>query len=185
MKPHVLVVLTLAPYACVASAQTPAASDPDNMTRFSLAVKIRFDNIKRDIVEAAEAVPDGEYTFRPTSQVRTFGEIIGHIADSQNFFCGVASGSNPEYSDPIEKTSPATKAALVRALKESVAKCDAVYGTTNASNALALVPAGRGDALRAMMLIDNVSHDNEHYGNIVTYMRLKGHVPPSTARGGG
>jgi hypothetical protein len=53
------------------------------------------------------------------------------------------------------------------------------------ANALALVPAGKGDALRGMMLLDNISHDNEHYGNLVTYMRLKGHVPPSTARGAG
>jgi uncharacterized damage-inducible protein DinB len=165
----------------VVSAQAPAAADPGNVTRFSRAVKARYDNIKRDIVEAAEAVPDAEYSFRPTAQVRTFGQIIGHIADSQNFFCGVANGSNPEYADPIEK-STLTKAALVKALKESVATCDEIYGKTDAANALALVPAGKGDALRGMMLLDNVSHDNEHYGNIVTYMRLKGHVPPSTAR---
>ena len=70
----------------------------------------------------------------------------------------------------------------MRALKDSVEKCDAVYAATDAANALTIVPAGKGDALRGMVLIDNVSHDNEHYGNIVTYMRLKGHVPPSTAR---
>ena len=102
--------------------------------------------------------------------------------DSQNFFCGVAAGRNPEYADPIEK-SGGTKAALVKALNDSIATCDQVYGRTDPANALALVPAGKGDALRGMMLLDNVSHDNEHYGNIVTYMRLKGHVPPSTARG--
>ena len=77
---------------------------------------------------------------------------------------GVAGGSNPEYTDPIEK-SVGTKAALVSALKESVAKCDEVYAKTDAANALLLVPAGKGDALRGMMLLDNVSHDNEHYGN--------------------
>jgi uncharacterized damage-inducible protein DinB len=169
-----------------ASAQAPAsgAADPGNMTRFSRAVKSRYDIIKRDIVEAAEAMPEAEYTFRATPQVRTFAQIIGHIADSQNFFCGVAAGSNTEYADPNEKGS-GSKAALLKALKDSVAKCDEVYAKTDAANALSLVPAGKGDALRSMMLLDNVSHDNEHYGNIVTYMRLKGHVPPSTARGSG
>jgi len=160
----------------------PAGSDPGNLTRFSRGLKSRFDSIKRDVVEAAEAVPENEYAFKPTPQVRSFGELVGHIADAQNFFCGVASGSNPDYSDAIEKSKSPTKAALVSALKASVAACDDVYAKTTAANALELVKAGKGDALRGMMLVDNISHDNEHYGNIVTYMRLKGHVPPSTAR---
>jgi uncharacterized damage-inducible protein DinB len=181
MKPA-FVLAALAFSAAGAFAQTPAASDPGNLTRFSRGVKTRYDNIKRDIIDAAEAVPEGEYSFRPTPQVRTFGQIIGHVADSQNFFCGVAAGSNPEYTDSIEQ-SATSKAALVKALKDSVAQCDQIYAKTDAANALATVPAGKGDALRGLMLLDNVSHDNEHYGNIVTYMRLKGHVPPSTARG--
>jgi uncharacterized damage-inducible protein DinB len=182
MKLRVLLIAAAAFTGAVASAQTPAAPDTDTIARFGRAIQTRYDTIKRDIVDAAEAMPESEYAFRATPQVRTFGEIIGHVADSQNFFCGVAAGGNPEYADTIE-TSGAAKAALVKALKESVARCDEVYGGTNPSNALALVPAGRGDALRGMMLLDNVSHDNEHYGNLVTYMRLKGHVPPSTARG--
>ena len=63
-----------------------------------------------------------------------------------------------------------------------VARCDEVYATTDAANALVLVPSGKGDALRGMLLLDNVSHGNEHSGNLVSDMRLKGHVPPSTAR---
>jgi uncharacterized damage-inducible protein DinB len=165
--------------AAVCNAQAP---DPGTLARFGHAIQARYDVIKRDIVDAAEAMPEGEYAFRATPQVRTFAELIGHIADSQNFFCGVAAGANPEYADRVE-SSGGTKAALIKALKESVAACDQVYGRTDPANALALVPSGRGDALRGMILLDNVSHDNEHYGNIVTYMRLKGHVPPSTARG--
>jgi uncharacterized damage-inducible protein DinB len=163
-------------------AQTPAAgSDPNNMSRFSRGIKMRYDNIKRDVVEAAEAVPESEYSFKPTPQVRSFGEIIGHIADTQNYFCGVAAGNNPEYADTLEKTAK-TKADLVKGLKDSVAKCDDVYAKTDAANVLSLVKAGKGDGLRGPILLDNIAHDNEHYGNIVTYMRLKGHVPPSTAR---
>jgi len=171
----------LAMHANIVWAQAPAAPDPGNMTRFSRAIKARFDNIKRDIVEAAEGVPESEYAFKPTAEVRSFGQIIGHIADTQNYFCGIATGSNPEYADTLEK-SATSKADLVKGLKDSVAKCDDAYARTDAANALSLQKAGKGDALRAMVLLDNVSHDNEHYGNIVTYMRLKGHVPPSTAR---
>src|SRR3989442_3967109 len=83
-------------------AQTPAAgSDPGNLTRFSRGVKARYDNVKRDVVEAAEAVPEAEYSFKPTPEVRSFGEIIGHIADTQNYFCSVAAGSNPHYADTL------------------------------------------------------------------------------------
>ena len=164
-----------------AAAAQPPSVDGGTLIRLGRAITTRYDTIKRDIIEAAEAMPESEYSFRATPQVRTFAEIIGHIADSQNFFCGVAAGSNPEYSDAIEQ-SAGTKAALVAALKASVAKCDEVYAKTDATNALVLVPSGKGDALRGMTLLDNVSHDNEHYGNLVTYMRLKGHVPPSTAR---
>lgn len=176
--------LTLAACAVAgaAAAQSAAADDPGNLMRFGRAIKARYDTITRDIVDAAEVMPEAEYGFRATPQVRTFAEIVGHIADSQNYFCGVAGGRNPEYADPIER-SGVTKAGLVKALKDSIAACDEVYGSTGSANALALVPSGKGDALRGMMLLDNVSHDNEHFGNIVTYMRLKGHIPPSTARG--
>jgi len=182
MKHLVLTAAALAAAGTVALAQTPAAgSDPGNLTRFSRGIKQRYESIKRDVVEAADAVPDSEYSFKATPEVRSFGEIIGHIADTQNYFCGVASGKNPEYADALEKGAK-TKAELVKGLKDSMAKCDEVYNSTDASNALSLVKAGKGDALRGMILLDNVAHDNEHYGNIVTYMRLKGHVPPSTAR---
>jgi uncharacterized damage-inducible protein DinB len=181
MKHLVLVASALILSAHAASAQTPAPADPGNMTRFSRAIKARYDTIKRDIVEAADAVPESEYSFKPTPEVRSFGEIIGHIADTQNYFCGVAAGRNPQYADTNEKGAK-TKADLVKGLKASVAACDDVYGSLTPANVLGLAAAGKGDALRAMTLLDNVSHDNEHYGNIVTYMRLKGHVPPSTAR---
>jgi hypothetical protein len=81
-----LLALTIAAAAVslgAASAQTPAPADPGNMTRFGRAIKARYDTIKRDIVDAAEAMPESEYGFRATPQVRTFAEIIGHIADSQ------------------------------------------------------------------------------------------------------
>jgi uncharacterized damage-inducible protein DinB len=164
--------------------QAPPNPMPKGLARVALGTKQRFDAIKRDIVESADGVPEAEYAFKPTPQVRSFGELIGHIADGNAWYCGLASGSNPAWKDPVEKTVK-TKADLVKALKDSFAKCDEVYTGTTEENALALVPAGQRDQMRAMVLLDNVAHLNEHYGNIVTYMRLKGHVPPSTARSGG
>src|SRR3954471_21282375 len=164
--------------------QAPPTPMPKGLARVALGTRQRFDAIKRDIVESADAVPEAEYAFKPTPQVRSFGELIGHVADGNAYYCGLAAGSNPEWKDPVEKTVK-TKADLVKAVKDSFAKCDDVYAKTTEENALSLVPAGPRDQMRTMVLLDNVAHLNEHYGNIVTYLRLKGHVPPSTARSGG
>ena len=164
------------------NAQTPTPSPmPTGLARVSLGAKQRFDHITRDIADAAEAVPESEYGFKPTPQVRSFGELIGHVVDVNNFYCGMAAGSNPGWKDTAEKTAK-TKADLVKALMAATAKCDEVIAATGEGNALSLVPAGQRDQMRVMVLLDNVAHLNEHYGNIVTYMRLKGHVPPSTLR---
>jgi uncharacterized damage-inducible protein DinB len=168
---------------CSISAQQPPAPSPmpTGLARVALGAKQRYDNIKRDIAESAEAVPEGEYAFKPTAQVRSFGELIGHVADVNTFYCAIANGENPNWKDAAEKTAN-TKAALLTALKTATAKCDEVIAKTNEANALSLVPAGQRDQMRVMVILDNVAHLNEHYGNIVTYMRLKGHVPPSTLR---
>jgi uncharacterized damage-inducible protein DinB len=163
-------------------AQSPAPSPmPTGLARVSLGAKQRFDIIKRDIADAAQAVPEDEYGFKPTAQVRSFGELIGHAADVNTFYCAIAAGANPTWSDASEKTMK-TKADLIKALNAATAKCDDVIGTTNEGNALSLVPAGSRDQMRIMVILDNVAHLNEHYGNIVTYMRMKNHVPPSTLR---
>ena len=167
-----------------AFAQQPPSPMPTGLARVSLGAKQRFDIIKRDIVESAEAVPESEYSFKPTPLVRSFGELVGHVADVDSWYCGRAAGANPEWKDTTEKTAK-TKADLVKALKDAMATCDEVYNKTSEGNALSLVPAGERDQMRVMVLLDNVAHLNEHYGNIVTYLRLKGHVPPSTAREGG
>jgi len=168
---------------CSITAQQPAAPSPmpTGLARVSLGAKQRYDLIKRDIAESAEAVPESEYAFKPTPQVRSFGELVGHAADVNAWYCGMANGENPKWSDHTEKTAT-TKADLLKALQAATAKCDGVIAKTTADNALSLVPAGQRDQMRIMVILDNVAHLNEHYGNIVTYMRLKGHVPPSTLR---
>jgi uncharacterized damage-inducible protein DinB len=186
MTPKTLAASMLAIIAlsvCAISAHQPAAPSPmpTGLARVALGAKQRYDNIMRDIADSASAVPESEYSFKPTPQVRSFGELIGHVADVNAWYCGMANGENPNWSDKTEKTSK-SKADLVRAVKAATTKCDEVIAKTNAENALSLVPAGQRDQMRIMVILDNVAHLNEHYGNIVTYMRQKGHVPPSTLR---
>ena len=129
-------------------------------------------------------MPAEEYAFKPTPQVRSFGELIGHVASANYFFCSQAKGEKSPATGNYETTS--SKADLVKALNGSPAYCDDAYTATTDSNFQQLVkvagPGGGGREAGRGALTFNTAHNNEHYGNIVVYMRLKGHVPPSTAR---
>ena len=114
------------------------------------------------IVKAAEIVPPEKYSYKPAPTVRTFGELLGHIADGSNYFCGRAAGKKVEWSD-ANAQGKTDKATVVPKLKEALDACSAAHGTGNLG-----------------MLIQNFGHSNLHYGNIVTYMRMLGLVPPSS-----
>ena len=133
-----------------------------------------------NVVDAAEKMPDAAFDFQPTKVVRSFGGFVGHIANASYSDCSRAKGeANPNKED-FEK--PLAKAALVAAIKGATAYCDAVYKAQTDASLSELITLGQNQQPRGQLLIQNVSHSNEHYGNLVTYMRLKGLVPPSTER---
>ena len=183
MKAVTIALSVLALTASSISAQQPSTPTPmpRGLARVALGAKQRYDVIKGDIADSAAAVSENDYGFKPSPQVRSFGELIGHVADVNTWYCGLANGENPGWKDTNEKTMK-TKADLLKALKAATAKCDEVIAKTTEANAMSLVPAGQRDQIRVMVILDNVAHLNEHYGNIVTYMRMKGLVPPSTLR---
>jgi uncharacterized damage-inducible protein DinB len=133
--------------------------------------------IKDYITRAAEKMPEEQYAFEPTPDVRSFGQLIGHIADSQYGFCSVVKGEKPPVSG-IEKTKT-TKADLQKALAEAFAYCDAIHASMTDAVGAEVVAAANGMA-KLSILEFNTHHNSEHYGNLVTYMRLKGLVPPSS-----
>ena len=137
-----------------------------------------YSEIKSNILRAAEKMPEENFSFRPAPRVRTFGEILGHIAQEQYlFFCGPVKGEQKAVD--IEKTKT-SKADLIKALHESFAYCDAVYNSLNDRTAAEIVDVGGNRKTKLSRLWGNVEHDSSHYGNIVTYLRVKGIVPPST-----
>jgi len=142
--------------------------------------------IRRNIVEAAEAMPADEYSFRPTPDVRTFARLVGHVINANWFFCSQARLEPPPKTQNYEAVSE--KGALVKALQDVMSYCDQVYQATTDANfdqPVRMQPGvgmGPASTVRGAILMFNTTHDNEHYGNMVVYMRLKGHVPPSTAR---
>ena len=150
-----------------------SASDP-----LSAGNKGTYNMIKNNLVRAAEKMPEENYSFKPTPEVRSFGQIVGHVADAQYTFCSAALGEkNP--APGIEK-SKTSKADLAQALKDAFAYCDKAYdGMTDAHAADMVKFFGREQAKLSVLAFNN-AHNDEHYGNIVTYMRLKGLVPPSS-----
>ena len=140
-------------------------------------VKADYQAVRDNLVKAAEKMSDSDYGFKPTPEIRNFGQLIAHVADAQTGICGIVKGQMTR-GDAASKT---TKAELVAALKASSAACDAVYGGIAESELNVVVKSPRGDQSKLGILIFNVAHDNEMYGTIAVYLRLKGIVPPSTA----
>jgi uncharacterized damage-inducible protein DinB len=135
------------------------------------------------LTKAAAQVPEDQYAFKPTPEVRSMGEVFAHVADANFGICGMVGGDKPPMSG-IEKTKK-TKAEITEALAASFAFCEKVFDSMTDARANEVVPKFfvPGTHTRLGVLAFNAAHDFEHYGNIVTYMRLKGMVPPSSARG--
>jgi uncharacterized damage-inducible protein DinB len=134
--------------------------------------------ISTEILQAAQKMPADNYAFRPTPDVRTFGQLVGHVTDAQYSFCATASGE-PNPSKGIEKTVTA-KTDLILALESAITYCHKTFaGMTDAKGAKT-VKLATFEVAKLTVLSGNTAHINEHYGNMVTYLRLKGIVPPSS-----
>jgi len=156
----------------VVSAQEPPANP---LVTVSKAV---YAYVNSDILRSLDKIPDDLWSFQPTKDVRTVGQLFAHIADGQYEFCGVVSEGHSVLKG-IEKTAK-TKAEVASALKDAIAYCNAAYAKMTDANAADIV-SFFGMKMTKLGLMDmNTAHNMEHYGNLVTYMRLKGIVPPSS-----
>jgi uncharacterized damage-inducible protein DinB len=143
-------------------------------------LKTQAETIRSLVLRTAEKVPENLYEFKPTADVRSLGALIGHIADGNNLLCGMAGGDKPAPDRSNEKKT--TRADLVAALKASFDACDKAFAATTDANATTPVDFFGQKQTRLGMLAFTNSHMWEHYGNLVTYMRLKNIVPPSSER---
>jgi len=151
------------------------ASQANPFTTFN---KFAYARLKTILVSSAEKMPEENYNFKPTEAIRSYGQIVGHVADAQYMFCSVALGEkNPGLK--IEQTKT-TKADLVTALKDAVAYCDKAYDSMTDASGSQMVKLFDMDMPKLGVLNVNNMHDMEHYGNLVTYMRLKNVVPPTS-----
>jgi uncharacterized damage-inducible protein DinB len=135
-----------------------------------------YRGVSANILKAAEKMPEADYAFKPAAEVRTFGQLIAHVADGQMAMCSMTKGEMKR-GDAASKTS---KADLVAALKASAELCDGAYSGMTDADGAAIVKTPLGNKSKLGLLNFNVAHDNEMYGTMAVYLRMKGIVPPST-----
>jgi DinB superfamily len=140
-------------------------------------LKMQWEDIRANITKAADRMPDSDYAFKPQGEPRTYAQLITHVADTRMALCGAAKGEQKR----INAGSKTSKAEVVAALKESTEFCDSAYAALTDATAVQPIKMFGQDRTRYGALDFNVIHDNETYGSIAVYMRLKNMVPPSTA----
>jgi uncharacterized damage-inducible protein DinB len=160
------------------------AEEHEHMEGHDAAVKAiapLHEMVKGYLIASAEMMPEELYSYRPTDEVRTFGQIIGHVANAQYMFCGNATGGTAQPPENFEERT--TKAGLVEAIKMGFAACDAAYAMDD-MKAMEEVEFFGNTGTRLWVLNFNAAHNWEHYGNLVVYFRANGMVPPSSQGGG-
>lgn len=169
-----LMIFTLAG-AGLLSAQAP---DLKSATGYLRSVQAQ---LKNNVIRAAEKMPEEAYSFRPTEDVRTFAQLLGHIANAEYNFCAAVVGEPNPSKMNIEKEK-STKADLVAALNGAFGYCEKAYQYLTDDKVGELAKMGNSERNKFGLLAFNNAHTNEHYGNLVTYMRIKGLVPPSSEK---
>lgn len=166
----------------VAAAHLRQGSGAQAQNPVSDAIREGWNGAKRNLSRAAEAMPEAKFSFKPVDTVRSYGQIIAHVAGANYIFCAAARGEKAPYSEDHFEKSATTKAAITKALNDSLAYCDAAYTAVTDRTAGEMVASafGNGKSARASALMGNTGHLQEHYGNLVTYLRINGIVPPSS-----
>jgi hypothetical protein len=155
---------------------TAAALQAQDANPLSADAKRAYESIKNNLVRMAEVMPEEHYSFKPTPEIRTFGQLVAHVADAQARACSSASGEQKS----VDAASKTSKADLSAALKASFDICDAAFNALTDASAVEMVE-GRRPRPRLGILNGVTTHSNEEYGYMAVYLRLKGVVPPSSA----
>jgi uncharacterized damage-inducible protein DinB len=173
----VLVALMAVPVVLLGQEKPPASSAPP-ANPITASEKGFYSYVSGAVIGAAQKMPEENYSFRPTPEVRTFGQLVGHVADASYMFCSQAIGEANPVKD-IEKTKT-SKADLVAALKDGVAYCNKAFDSMTDAKGSQMVKFFDFTLARLTLFSINTAHTDEHYGNMVTYLRLKGIVPPTS-----
>lgn len=170
MKPRYIISLTLATFVLASLNYAQTAN------LLSTEVKGAYAGIKGNVTKAAEKMSEENYAFKPSPEVQSFGQRVAHIADANVRTCAAIKGEQKT----VNAASKTSKAEIVAALAESFAYCDGVFDGMTDADAAKTITTPRGQRSKLSALWGIVAHDNEVYGAMGVYMRLKGVVPPSS-----
>jgi uncharacterized damage-inducible protein DinB len=178
---QIFTIVMLGLLAIPAAAQTEPTANP-----MSTWLRNAYMGNRNNIMRSAEKMPEENYGLRPGPQmeVRTFGQQVGHLANYNFLWCSQAKGEkNPNAGTNLEKL--ATKAEFMKALSDAFAYCEGVYQSLTDASGTEMVDitqeSGRQTRnLRMGLLTLNYAHNNEIYGSMVIYMRMKSVVPPAS-----
>ena len=156
----------------------PAAAHAQSPNPLSMGARAQFVALSNFVARSAEKIPESLYSYQPTPEVRTIGQLFGHVADAYFQMCSTADGEDQPRGG-IEN-GVASKADLIAALREGELYCVRVMDEMDDQRGTEPVPFYFGPTPRLAVLYFVTTHTYEHYGNLVTYMRLNGIVPPSS-----
>jgi uncharacterized damage-inducible protein DinB len=164
----------------LSSAQTPPQARPPQT--FALYLQGQYATLKRNLTGSVDKMPAEHFSFKPVPEVMSYAELLTHIVETQYGYCSTVKGvAFPGASMNFKVTD---KAAVGQLVKDSFAYCDESFAAVTNENALEMFTRGTAPNQRQLARVNQLTqlivHGNEHYGNLVTYMRMKGIVPPSS-----
>ncbi len=175
-----LIGFALLPVCCFSllAAQDKSSTSTDNP--LSMSAKALYTMTKSNIMKSAEEMPESGYSFKPVDSVRTYGQILAHVADAQYEFCSPVLEDSKEH--PSVEKSATTKAEIITGLKTAFGYCDGAFSKMTDAHAVEMVKFFNREMPKLAVLNFSSAHNDEHYGNLVTYLRIKGMVPPSSKK---
>lgn len=172
--------ITFAVFGLMVSSTLCVAQTSTTPSGPAAEVQAAYNRLKPNVLKAAEKMPEADFQYKPTADIRTFARIVNHVTEAQFHVCAALNG---ETADPKAVPSDtADKATVIAGLTASFTACDKAYGALTDATITEVLTIGPVKRSRIGAAWGNVSHDNEQYAELSTYLRLKGIVPPTAEK---
>ena len=178
--PVTTALLAVLAFATVSAAQQAGDQAPKILT-LSGEMLQGYQGVQRNLVEAAEKMPEAHYGFKPTPEIKPFGQLVVHAALMQFRMCSMLKGEPSPRKDEKED-AVRTRAEAIALLRASTAYCDPLVTPMTDAAMPELVTAGEMKVAKGLLPTSLIAHGMEMYGTMAVYLRLKGIVPPTTER---
>ena len=168
--------IVAAQQAAPAAAPQPPVSNP-----VATAFRENAQQAAKNLIAAAEDVPADKYAYKPTPAQMSFGQIVVHLAQGNDFLCGAIAGQKAPQRTKVAATD--SKESLVARLKETFAFCDQALGAVDDTKLAEQLPMFGGRTMtRAAVMTLTTADWADHYSQIANYMRLNGMLPPTAKK---